>query len=787
MIMMEKIFQKPSGNPINSNINKAYEIENSCWVWYPGLSRLQEVMLLFRNEFNLDSEREILIHVSGDQRYELSINGDLLSIGPDRSDLDHWSFASYRIKFPRGKNVIEALLWWVGDKAPRAQISHRGGFIFSAEGEMGKILNTGKGNWSVKKIEGSRFSKPLPPGFVGHNHIIDGNRYFSHGDFVAAEIIEGSLLDNRYGIKRDSWALYPTSLPDQILKKRQLGKVKAFFPKGLRDGDLVKKENMSDPEIAHYQLLFDGSEITIPEASEISILIDLEDYYCAYPVAEVSGGLNSSIEIKWSEGLYLEDGVSKGNRNNVENKKIIGNYDTFIANGENQKVYKPCWWRSGRYVLLTIKTEDEPLTINNFHFLETRYPLELESNFVCDDKNMMAIIPLLVRGMQMCSHETYMDCPYYEQLMYVGDTRVEMLINYVISPDDRLVQRGIQLFDWSRQYWGVVREHFPGVDRQLSLTFSLIYIKMISDFAMWRDNPEWVKKMLPGVRCNLENIRKFQNRDGLIENLAGWSFVDWVPEWDNGIAPDGTGLSSINNLFFVMALRASAMLEREFGDPLLAQRDERDGNRVSQKIIELFWDEERGLLADDLDHEHFSEHGQALSLLNNLFEGKQEQDLFQNLITQRNLSRTTIYFSFYLFETFQKYNRGDLIISKFNFWKETVDNGLKTPIEAPEPTRSDCHAWGSHPLFHYFASIAGIRPAAPGFKKIMISPSPGKLIELSCICPHPRGEIKMNVTFSREGECKGTIQIPENTGGVFIWKGKTVELIPGEKNFLELG
>lgn len=33
----------------------------------------------------------------------------------------------------------------------------------------------------------------------------------------------------------------------------------------------------------------------------------------------------------------------------------------------------------------------------------------------------------------MCSHETYFDCPYYEQLMYAGDTRLEALTTYTAA------------------------------------------------------------------------------------------------------------------------------------------------------------------------------------------------------------------------------------------------------------------------------------------------------------------------------------------------------------------
>ena len=33
-------------------------------------------------------------------------------------------------------------------------------------------------------------------------------------------------------------------------------------------------------------------------------------------------------------------------------------------------------------------------------------------------------------------------------------------------------------------------------------------------------------------------------------------------------------------------------------------------------------------------------------------------------------------------------------------------------------TRSDCHAWGAHPVFHFYATVLGIRPAAPGFRRV---------------------------------------------------------------------
>src|SRR4026207_1181878 len=48
------------------------------------------------------------------------------------------------------------------------------------------------------------------------------------------------------------------------------------------------------------------------------------------------------------------------------------------------------------------------------------------------------------RGARLCAWETYFDTPYYEQLQYVGDTRVQALIPLYMSGDDRLGRGGLR-------------------------------------------------------------------------------------------------------------------------------------------------------------------------------------------------------------------------------------------------------------------------------------------------------------------------------------------------------
>ena len=103
--------------------------------------------------------------------------------------------------------------------------------------------------------------------------------------------------------------------------------------------------------------------------------------------------------------------------------------------------------------------------------------------------------------------------------------------------------------------------------------------------------------------------------------------------------------------------------------------------------------------------------------------------------------------------------------------------GLKTLLEEPEPSRSDCHAWGAHPIYHFYTKILGITPKSPGFKEIRIKPHLCGLTEISGTMPHPKGKIEVKITTKEDNIA--IISIPKGTSGEFIWDNKTYILKAG--------
>ena len=787
MIKHKRIRINPAKQVGNSNISLQYELQKASWIWHSDYICTDKPHVLnFRCTFYLEESRNFVIHLSADHRYELCLDKEMISRGPDRCDLFHWSFASYEINLSKGKHEFNAKVWWIGEQAPAAQESlGRGGFIFASEGRMAKILNTGEGDWKVCEELGWSFVNS-PFSYIGAFTTLNASLNHNDSKYTEPSEIFKPLCNDMHGQISKGWRLIPTSLPEQNWTKTSTGKIRAIY----NHNSTIKEADTKHSEIADWQkLIINNTEVTVQANSKIKILIDLEDYYCGYPELILSSGKNSEIKTLWAESLYKDidnlEPVIKENRSDIIGKYYYGKSDTILHDGLNNSYYRNIWWRSGRYILIDIQTEHEELIINAFNLIETGYPLKNEGVFISSDKDINDIIPLAVRGMQMCSHETFMDCPYYEQLMYVGDSRLEMLITYIMSSDDRLVKRGIELFDWSRHSTGFVHERYPSNPQQISVTFSMIWIAALKDYTWWRSDSEWIKERIVGMRCLLENIMHLRNTEGLLEALPGWSFVDWVPEWKLGLPADASnGISSIINLFFVMALKSAADIERSFGNLYYADYYEKISKETSAKINELFWDKEVGLLADDLNHTSYSEHAQCLALIYDVSISEERNNIIiSNLLTNPGLHRTTVYFSFYLLETLFKYKKGNELIQKLEFWKQLQTQGFKTPVEAPEPSRSDCHAWGSHPLFHFHASIAGIRPDSSGFKTVKITPNPGSLEVVESQIPHPNGKIKVDFKFDKEKNISGTVRLPDNIKGKLIWKNKLFILKEG-KNIL---
>lgn len=765
------------------------------WVSYPDVPA-KPFVSAYRLRFFLEQVETLRLHVTADERYVLFLDGERVGRGPEKGDAFNWFFETYEVTLEPGEHTLVAQVWALGDCAPLSQMSVQHGFLLAAEAPFTETLSTGQAGWEAKLLNGYSFTKHRAAHLREFMPNIDGRAFpwgFEAGggeDWKPVErLLPGLGRHIDWSFYKTHW-LKPAPLPPMLEQPLKRGKVRYV---GEVPGEEVSAESVTHEtpawqvdrgrhltdELATWQAFWRGeTTVTVPAQGSRRIIIDLEDYYCAYPSLTASGGRGARVRLHWSEALHTTDDLHdfrKGHRDEVDGKYFVGIGNSFVLDGGDSRNYTTLWWQAGRYLELTVASAEEAVTLERLELQETRYPFEAEGHFSASDKRYDTLVPILIRGVQASAHETYEDSPYYEQIMYAADTRIESLCTYMMTSDARLPRKALRMFDSSRLPVGLTQARYPCRASQIIPAFALWWVGLVSDYAHWRDDTAYVRRLMPGVRANIDAFTRYFDDNGLIRQVEGWNTLDWVPEWKAGMPPDPFWEpNGPTNWQYVYILDLVAKLEARLGEETLANYHSARAAEHAQRAL-AFWNDEQGLLADDLEKQHYSEHTQCFALLSGHLNQEQQERVTKGLLEEKGLARTTIYFSHYLLETFRLLGNAEAMQGRLEEWFELLELGFKTPREKPEPSRSDCHGWSAHPLYHFYASILGIRPASLGFQTVDIRPQLGTLTQVSGTLPHPKGFVELSV--QRNGkQVSGSVTLPLGVSGRLYVNNVEVEV-----------
>ncbi len=149
------------------------------WIAVPGAPPYDYGVYHFRRTFSLANKPgHFVVYVSGDNRYQLFVNGQRVSWGPARGELTHWRYEAVDIapQLHSGKNVLAAVVWNGGSLRAIAQITDRTGFILEAERPEDAAVNTGH-EWKCMQDK-AYTPHPIPSSEVTGYHALDANERF---------------------------------------------------------------------------------------------------------------------------------------------------------------------------------------------------------------------------------------------------------------------------------------------------------------------------------------------------------------------------------------------------------------------------------------------------------------------------------------------------------------------------------------------------------------------------------------------------------------------------------
>ena len=755
------------------------------WITAPGAPQRDEAVLHFRKVIQLtEKPLHFLVDVSADNQFIFYVNQQRVGSGPSRSDLHHWRYEMYDLApmLHAGDNILAATVWNFGTHAAIAQFSDRIGFLVHGHGDAERIADTNP-TWEVEPEKGIEAFKPQIPGYYAAEpgERLDGatfdwdwqNPAKSKPKWVQPVLLGRGALRQETDAP-NNWQLEADPLPPMEFSEIEGGKV-------------VRATGIEKPSY------FPAKPFTVPAHANVSVLLDYGHLTTAYPSLAVAGGQNAKLRLTYAEAL-VDDKGQKGNRNEIDGKHIVGVTDEFISGGQDRMEFAPLVWRTWRYLQLDIETADRPITIQQLRAHFTAYPFSEQARFDSDDPTLHQIWDVGWRTARLDAHDTYMDTPYWERLQYVGDTRLQALISYTVAGDDRLARQAINAFNYSRISEGITQSRYPSSLTQNIPTFSLLWIGMVHDFWMYRDDPEFVRAQLQGTRSVLDWYLKRQRPDGLLGRIPWWPFVDWGKDFAYGDPPqESDGGSAVITLQFIEALRYAAEMEAAVGDAHFAAIYRAAAEQAAKGVYSGCWNQRYGLLADTPTQKHFSQHANILGIWLDVIPVSEQRKVLAKTLSASDdasaigvgelppMTLATYYFRFYLARALDHAGLSDSYLNLLGPWKTMLSLGLTTWAEQPEPTRSDSHAWSAHPNYDFLTIVAGIQPAAPGFNSVTIEPHLGNLHHVKAAMPVPQGDIDVEYTRTEKG-IEASISLPAGVSGNLVWKGRPVPLHGGAEN-----
>ncbi len=756
----------------------------ATWIVHPEAPGDSFGVYHFRRTFDLSARPDrFVVHVSADNRYRLLVNGAPASSGPARGDLMHWNYETVDLAahLKAGRNTLAAVVWNYGPHRPVAQISYRTAFLVQGDGESEAVVNTGS-EWKVLQNRSyapvSVTSEDVRGYFASTpGEALDARSYpwgweqedFPDEAWPAARAFVFREGTDRGALPRGShpygeaggWQLVPRSIPPMEETLQRIPRLRRS--EGVTDGD---------------DFLKGTGDLVVPANARAVLLLDQTYVTNAYPVLETSGGTGATLTLTYAEAAVDSEG-RKGNRDEIEGKTIHGIRDRFTFDGGAHRRFSPLSFRTFRYIRLEVRTEDEPLHVHDLHGIYTAYPFEERGSFSSDLPWLERMWEINWRTARVCAWETYFDTPYYEQLQYVGDTRLQALISLYVAGDDRLMRNAITQFAYSQIPEGITASRYPSELGQFIPPYSLVWVTMLYDYWMYRDDPAYVRQYLPGSRAVLAWYERRIDGTGLLGPMPWWNYVD-SPAFPRGVPPGAEdGNSAVITAQFAYTLRKAAELEAGLGEPALSSRYGALADSLGAALRAHTWDAGRGLFADTPAKAGFSQHVNAFAVLADLIPEEEQLSLMERLVADSAVIQPNFYFRFYIDEALHDVGLGDRYVDRLAPWQSMLALGLTTTPERPEPTRSDSHAWTAHPNYGLLATVLGVRPAEPGFRSVHIAPALGPLRRAEGRVAHPAGDVVVRLERDEEAGLLGEVTLPPGLTGVFEWRGRQLRLGPG--------
>ena len=752
------------------------------WIWCKGEKSPRNFYLYARKEVEIPAPVEgAEFNLTADSRYQLFINGKLVGRGPARSDPRWQSYDTYEVSsyLHAGKNLIGALIHHYG-VSTASYIQGRGGFLFQGEvvfanGDRLTILSDD--TWRVLPSDAWHKDAPRLNSSLGFQEVYDARlalenwtkKDFDDSKWASAMVIGRPPMAPWISlVPRDIPMLLEKSVfPQAILAIGECQSTEDRWQDISSIAELMAEEVRKPLDTAQVEnieaVLSDDDQYALINSpgKDVSLLLDFGKEVVGYPHLELEGPAGVIIDLGYSE--ILEDG--KVNPNRDELKTV----DRYVTRGGLQ-TWEAFSKRGFRYMQVDIHNESlEPLKIYFIGINFSTYPVEHRGAFDCSDELLNQIWEVGRYTLQLCMGDAYEDCPSREQAQWMGDARVEALVNYYSFGDTKLIARCLRQIGQSQLPEGITSALWPIRWANQIPDYCLLWIISLWDYYQYTGDRDLVEELYPRVKRALAWFENHLDQHNLLIDVPEWIFIDWAPLDERG------EITTLNCLYYKALADMNQMAQ------LLEKKDEaiyyqRLGKKVKAAINSRLWSNDIGVYLDcrveDVLSETVSQHANSLAVLYDIAEAGKRDRIYSYIFSKDKdvVQVVTPYAMFYVLRALfhsGRYRQAVEIIRQR--WGQMLGKGATTFWEVfGDWSHSRCHGWSAGPTMLLPAEILGVQAIAPGFEVFQVYPHPVDLTWAQGIVPTPQGDIavtwrKNHGESSSEAAFELKVYVPEES------------------------
>ena len=755
-------------------------------VWQKGREEEMNVTLVFRAKFSVsaDARRGTILRSTGSTIMRIRVNGQFAGYGPARGPhawfrIDEWNIAPY---LKEGEN--EAEIEVAGYNSNSFYLLDQPSFL------QAEIIDGDGRALVATTLEESNETKA----FVAYDYtgarVQKVQRFSFQRPFIEVYELDGSERPTAELALQPEVKYLPRRVPYPefaILEPASLGKrgkvaSQPDFSGYWRDRSLVN----IGPQLKGYKM----DELSIVLSDEVQRLkttfvddakplgagstygagdaqiFDFGANYCGFYMLRVDAEPGTEIVVTFDEILtdagdvnFLRLGTCSAVKWTIREKATL-----------DLEAFEP---QVGRYVKLHCLKGS--FKLEKFSLREYAYPQTRDASFDCSDPRLAKLYKAATLTFRENSVDVFTDCPHRERAGWLcdsfftarvafdltGKTDVEenFFENYMLPESFKFLPDGMLPMCYPS-------DHYDGV---YIPNWAMWFVAELQEYARRSPDPRIVK----GLRSKIEKLfaffEKYENSDGLLENLPSWVFVEWSKAND---FVGGTNYPS--NMLYAFVLDAAGKL---YDVAKWTSKAEKVRKTIREQSYdgEFFRDhavrDDKGALIVQKDRTEVCQYFAFFfntatpetypelwaTLLDKFGPDRVKQGLYPDVHKANAFVGNVV-----RLELISRANRGKQLLDESVAYNEYMADRTGTLWENDGAYASCNHGFASHIARAFYRDVLGIAEVDAVAKKIKIRvPKIDSLEWAAGTQPIPGGAIKLRWAKDSDGKVAYTLETPD--------------------------